>query len=136
MRLRELAEARRRFGYRRLQILLQREGWQVNHKRVYRLYVEEKLSLRRKCGRKRSHRAPAAAGGSSSQPGVALAYETSPREEARVCMIYGIPLPSVPSLIGTDPAKISRRIFLCYQRFLGMLMCDPRIGTSASIPSS
>ena len=54
VRLRELAEARRRFGYRRLQILLQREGWQVNHKRVYRLYVEEKLSLRRKRGRKRS----------------------------------------------------------------------------------
>ena len=54
VRLRELAEARRRFGYRRLQILLQREGWQVNHKRVYRLYVEEKLSLRRKRGRKRN----------------------------------------------------------------------------------
>ena len=36
------------------QILLQREGWQVNHKRVYRLYVEEKLALRRKRGRKRS----------------------------------------------------------------------------------
>ena len=53
-RLRELAEARRRFGYRRLQVLLQREGWQVNHKRIYRLYVEEKLSLRRKRGRKRS----------------------------------------------------------------------------------
>jgi putative transposase len=53
-RLRELAEVRRRFGYRRLQVLLQREGWQVNHKRVYRLYVEEKLSLRRKRGRKRS----------------------------------------------------------------------------------
>jgi putative transposase len=41
-RLRELAEMRRRFGYRRLQVLLQREGWQVNHKRIYRLYVEEK----------------------------------------------------------------------------------------------
>jgi putative transposase len=53
-RLRELAEVRRRFGYRRLQVLLEREGWQVNHKRVYRLYVEEKLSLRRKRGRKRS----------------------------------------------------------------------------------
>ena len=53
-RLRELAETRRRFGYRRLQVLLQREGWQVNHKRIYRLYVEEKLSLRRKRGRKRS----------------------------------------------------------------------------------
>ena len=39
---------------RRLQILLQREGWQVNHKRIHRLYVEEKLSLRRKRGRKHS----------------------------------------------------------------------------------
>ena len=54
VRLRELAEARRRFGYRRLQIMLMREGWQVNHKRVYRLYVEEKLGLRRKRGRKRT----------------------------------------------------------------------------------
>ena len=53
VRLRELSEERRRFGYRRLQVLLEREGWQVNHKRVYRLYVEEKLSLRRKRGRKR-----------------------------------------------------------------------------------
>src|SRR5271167_5230008 len=54
VRLREQAEERRRFGYRRLQVLLVREGWQVNHKRVYRLYVEEKLGLRRKRGRKRS----------------------------------------------------------------------------------
>jgi putative transposase len=54
VRLRELAEDRRRFGYRRLQVLLVREGWRVNHKRVYRLYVEEKLGLRRKRGRKRS----------------------------------------------------------------------------------
>jgi len=36
-RLRELAATRRRFGYRRLKILLQREGFAVNHKRVYRL---------------------------------------------------------------------------------------------------
>ena len=58
VRLRELAEERRRFGYRRLQVLLVREGWVVNHKRVYRLYVEEKLGIRRKRGRRR---APAAA---------------------------------------------------------------------------
>jgi putative transposase len=51
--LRELAAARRRFGYRRLQVLLRREGFAVNHKRVYRLYVEEKLGLRRKRGRRR-----------------------------------------------------------------------------------
>jgi len=35
-----------RFGYRRLHILLRREGWKVNHKCVYRLYVQEGLSLR------------------------------------------------------------------------------------------
>jgi putative transposase len=52
-RLRELAATRRRFGYRRLKILLQREGFAVNHKRVYRLCVEEKLGLRRKRGRQR-----------------------------------------------------------------------------------
>jgi len=40
-RLRELAATRRRFGYRRLKILLKREGFAVNHKRVYRLYVGE-----------------------------------------------------------------------------------------------
>ncbi len=54
VRLRELAEERRRFGYRRLQALLVREGWVVNHKRVYRLYVEEKLGIRRKRGRRRA----------------------------------------------------------------------------------
>ena len=47
-RLRELAEKRPRFGYRRLQALLQREGWKVNHKRVHRLYRQERLSLRRR----------------------------------------------------------------------------------------
>ena len=52
-RLRELAEQRRRWGYRFLQVLLKREGWKVNHKRVYRLYRAEKLGLRRKRGRKR-----------------------------------------------------------------------------------
>jgi putative transposase len=53
LRLRDLAAARVRYGYRRLQVLLQREGWQVNHKRVYRLYRLEGLSLRLKSRRKR-----------------------------------------------------------------------------------
>lgn len=47
-RLKELAEARRRFGSPRLHVLLRREGWVVNHKRVERLYRQEGLSLRRK----------------------------------------------------------------------------------------
>jgi len=53
-RLRELAHERRRFGYRRLHVLLMREGWKVNHKRVYRFYREEGLAVRR---RKRKSRA-------------------------------------------------------------------------------
>jgi putative transposase len=47
-RLLELAALRKRFGYRRLGVLLRREGVLVNHKRVYRLYREEGLSLRRR----------------------------------------------------------------------------------------
>ncbi len=46
MRLKDLAESRVRYGYRRLHVLLRREGWPVNHKRVYRLYSEEGLSIR------------------------------------------------------------------------------------------
>ncbi len=42
-KLRELAMVRRRFGYWRLHALLRRDGIQVQHKRVYRLYVEEQL---------------------------------------------------------------------------------------------
>jgi putative transposase len=53
MRLRDLAAARVRDGYRRLHILLQREGWRVNHKRVYRWYRLEGLSLHLKSRRKR-----------------------------------------------------------------------------------
>jgi putative transposase len=46
LRLRDLAAIRVRYGYRRLHILLRREGWRVNHKRVYRLYREEGLGIR------------------------------------------------------------------------------------------
>ena len=46
MRLRELAASRVRFGYRRLTVLLRREGWQVNAKRIYRLYTDEGLTVR------------------------------------------------------------------------------------------
>jgi putative transposase len=52
-RLRELAEARKRFGSPRLTILLNREGWVINHKRVERVYREEGLSLRLRRRRKR-----------------------------------------------------------------------------------
>ena len=48
MRLRELAKARIRYGYRKLRVLLIRDGWQVGKKLVYRLYREEKLRLQRR----------------------------------------------------------------------------------------
>jgi putative transposase len=53
-RLCQLAHQRRRFGYRRLHVLLRREGFAVNHKRVFRVYREEKLGVRRRKGRKRA----------------------------------------------------------------------------------
>ena len=53
VRLRELAEDRRRWGYRRLHVLLKREGWAVNSKRVYRIYVEERLVVRKRKRRRR-----------------------------------------------------------------------------------
>src|SRR5829696_7638150 len=53
-RMRELAAERRRFGYRRLHVLLRREGERLNHKKTQRLYREEGLSVRRRRGRKRA----------------------------------------------------------------------------------
>ena len=53
-RMKELASERRRFGYRRLHILLKREGWEVNWKKLYRLYREEGLTVRKRGGRKRA----------------------------------------------------------------------------------
>jgi len=52
IRLRELAAVRVRYGYRRLHVLLRREGWPINHKRVYRLYREEGLQMRTKTPRR------------------------------------------------------------------------------------
>ena len=53
-RLRAIAQERRRFGYRRLHVLLKREGYLINHKKLFRLYREEKLTVRRRGGRKRA----------------------------------------------------------------------------------
>jgi putative transposase len=52
-RLRELASQRRRFGYRRLGLMLKRQGIKLNRK-LYRLYKEERLSIRKRGGRKRA----------------------------------------------------------------------------------
>ena len=52
--MKAIAHKRRRFGYRRLHVLLRREGHVVNHKRLFRMYREEKLHVRHRGGRKRA----------------------------------------------------------------------------------
>ena len=62
MRIREIAHARPRFGYLRIRVLLRREGWPVNHKRVRRLYRLEGLQVRLRVRRRKHmalHRGPA-----------------------------------------------------------------------------
>ncbi len=61
-RLTALAAQRRGFGYRRLHLLLRREGFTVNHKKLFRIYREGRLVVRKRGGRKRAlgARAPAA----------------------------------------------------------------------------
>ena len=58
--MKAIASKRRRFGYRRIGVLLEHKGMIMNHKKLYRLYTEEKLGVRRQRGRKRARgsRAP------------------------------------------------------------------------------
>ena len=66
MRLRDLAQQRRRFGYRRLHILLRRDGVLINRKKTQRLYTEEGLTVRKRRSRRR------AVGARAAPPVVAL----------------------------------------------------------------
>lgn len=52
--MKEIAEQRRRFGYRRVGLMLEREGIAMNHKKLYRLYTEERLTVKKRRGRKRA----------------------------------------------------------------------------------
>jgi putative transposase len=52
-RIKEIAQTRVRYGYRRVHVLLRREGWAVNGKRIYRLYKEMSLQLRNKVPKRR-----------------------------------------------------------------------------------
>lgn len=80
-RLRELAQERPRFGYRRLQAMLRREGTVVNHKRLHRLYRECGLMIRR---RKRRHCVrqgqPLVARTAPTGSGRSISCTTAPRE--------------------------------------------------------
>ena len=52
--MQDIADMRRRFGYRRIGVLLERKGMSMNHKKLYRIYREEGLSVKRRRGRKRA----------------------------------------------------------------------------------
>lgn len=52
--MKAVADERRRFGYRRVHVMLERQGWHVNQKKIRRLYREEKLQVKRRGGRKRA----------------------------------------------------------------------------------
>ena len=110
-RLRELAATRRRFGYRRLKILLKREGFAVNHKRVYRLYVEEKLGLRRKRGRRRM-----------------------PTAAARVPLQLPVRPDQVWTMDFTQDAFASGRKFRTLNLMDGFTRYAPRIEVDTSLP--
>jgi putative transposase len=110
-RLRELAATRRRFGYRRLKILLKREGFAVNHKRVYRLYVEEKLGLRRKRGRRRM-----------------------PTAAARVPLKLPVRPDQVWTMDFTQDAFASGRKFRTLNLMDGFTRYAPRIEVDTSLP--
>jgi len=53
-KLKELAEAKPKYGYRMLHVLLRRKGYAINHKRTERIYAEERLSLRKKRKRRKT----------------------------------------------------------------------------------
>ena len=121
-RLRALASERRRFGYRRLHVLLRREGHVVNRKKTQRLYREEGLSVRKRRGRKRATgtRAPLLTvalpnarwvqydpvGRSNTYEGARLAFgRGGPRFLARPLRLDAPPRPHQPGAVRPGPAR-------------------------------
>ena len=66
--MRELAEERSRFGRPCIQVMLRREGFEVNHKRTHRIYVDEELHIPRRRKRKVARRGPREAVATPSAP--------------------------------------------------------------------
>jgi len=109
-RLRELSRQRRRFGYRRLHLLLAREGHAMNQKKLRRLYREEKLQVRRRGGRKR-----------------ALGILGRLPHEAPVNRIIGTPEGAVGRAAGTERLSLpwNRRRQTFDTRCATALLCGP-----------
>jgi transposase InsO family protein len=97
-RLRELANERRRFGYRRLAVMLKRDGRRMNLKKVYRLYKEERLTVRKRGGRKRAlgTRAPMTVGASASSTSSTTSRgSASPAFSIHHCRVCGLCVSSI-----------------------------------------
>lgn len=77
-RMRQIAQIRVRYGYRRVHILLRREGFEVGKKLIYRLYREEQLQLRSKRPKRRKMVVSRRARFAASAPGQAWAMDLSP----------------------------------------------------------
>ena len=112
-RIREIAQARVSYGHRRVHVLLRREGWKVNLKRVYRLYRDEGLSLRRKRPKRRRDAQPRQERPAASLPNErwsmdfmsdALADGELPRQRRRARADEGGDL---ARLAGRDPGTTS-----------------------------
>lgn len=74
-RMTEIAGVRVRYGYRRIHVLMAREGWRINHKRLYRLYTQTGLNLRMKRPRRHISAAHRAAQPSAAQRGEVWAMD-------------------------------------------------------------
>ena len=109
-RLKELATQRPRFGYKRLHVLLRREGVVVNLKRVYRLYREERLLVRPHRSRKRT-----------AEPRVALPAAVAPNERWGMDFIHD--------------ACVSGRRFRCLTMVDEFTRECPRIDVDTSLPA-
>ena len=110
-RLKELATQRPRFGYKRLHVLLRREGVVINLKRVYRLYREERLLVRPHRSRKRT-----------TEPRVPLPAPTQPNQRWGMDFIHD--------------ACISGRRFRCLTMVDEFTRECPRIDVDTSLPAA
>ncbi|MWB77065.1 IS3 family transposase [Pseudooceanicola sp. 216_PA32_1] len=114
----ELSFERPRFGYRRLHILLRREGWEVNWKELYRIYREERLAVHKRGGRKRAlgTRAPMAIrqGPKQRRSLDFLSDALSCGRRFRVlCVIDDFSRECLATVVDTSISGVSRTIPLC-----------------------
>jgi putative transposase len=119
IRLRDLAFARVRFGYRRLTVLLQREGWKVGRRRVQRLYRAEGLMVRTQHRRKRASqlRVPLATATAANQRG-SMGFVTERLENGRYFRILTLidQFSRECLLLWADVSLTGQKVVFCLQK--------------------